>query len=68
MAGWKPIETAPRDGTQILVWDGTVFTCAEFRVLRNGRSGWEIGRSVDGQIAFIHGDISHWLPLPEPPR
>jgi len=75
-AGWQPIESAPRDGTSILMW-GIDYTEAE------------IGKCVD--IPITEGDVdstykafvwndgatswdsfcdmtpTHWQPLPEPP-
>ena len=63
--GWKPIETAPRDGTSILVFtDRGVFEATFV-------SYWEFA------VANYHGCLccsgrgdnpTHWMPLPEPPK
>lgn len=58
---WKPIKTAPKDGTEILVW----FDEAK----RHFILWW-----FDGDWRFIGGTItpvvppSYWMPLPEPPK
>jgi len=64
--GWQPIETAPRDGTQI--------TCGhdEKRWVRFGRflqNRWYYsGTSERSQYAQVEGDDpTHWQPLPPPP-
>ena len=68
MSEWQPIETAPMDGTDILV-------C----VTRNlPDDGWETIQWVDWQTKRVRwptyrdrDDIpfppTHWMPLPEPP-
>jgi hypothetical protein len=63
--GWQPIETAPKDGTDILV------------VHRENRSFLQIVAWEDGETVFkwcspdgpdYHENaFSHWMPLPEPP-
>jgi hypothetical protein len=67
---WQPIETAPKDGTQILVYvpDGRrekdrvqAGSCA--RNL-NKQDIWIIGN----QFGFDVGEPTHWRPLPAPPR
>lgn len=66
---WRPIETAPKNQTEVLVFapdeDPPVFT-AQFIT-----SGWS--RSVSGYykpIDEVYGDneirATHWMPLPEP--
>ena len=56
--GWQPIETAPRDGTDILTY------CQGARSVRY----W--GRGEDDEMAWlprIRGQFpTHWMPLPEP--
>lgn len=58
---WQPIETAPRDGSTILVW----FDKAE----RHFMLYW-----FNDSWCFIGGNIrpsydpSHWMPLPKPPK
>lgn len=61
---WRPIETAPRDGTFVLVW------CAEHACHYICR--WKEGRGSypDGMYDkdFGHVFATAWTPLPEPPR
>lgn len=63
MSEWRPIETAPKDGTLILLYpmngDGMISTgrwCEEYQNWPAGR-GW-----------FEQGEVSHWMPLPAPPN
>lgn len=72
---WQPIETAPRDGTVIDLWvtergyPGERITDCQWstRTLRGGaiREGWGWGPSDDPE--FVSGDVTHWMPPPEPP-
>jgi hypothetical protein len=66
---WRPIETAPKDGSQFLVTNGecvvmgTIVDANEelfvFDVTDHEAIGWGLkGRE----------NISHWMPLPEPPK
>lgn len=68
MTEWQPIETAPKDGTSILV-------CVTYNL---PEGGWETVQWVDWvrepYIFPIYRDRidipcppTHWQPLPEPP-
>jgi hypothetical protein len=56
--GWQPIETAPKDGTAILLCGAGV------------RLGFWNGRSWDdGDFFNDLGDaFTHWMPIPTPPE
>ena len=62
MTDWQPIDTAPRDDDDILLWDG-----------HSVKMGW---LDDDGKHKFItdfggpHNvvDATHWMSLPEPPK
>jgi len=83
VSDWQPIETAPRDGTPILLfWDeghldsrfvGYFDTEANEAPHRDNRSMypfgpfvWRISMADCGAVA--EELVTHWMPLPEPPK
>lgn len=60
--GWQPIETAPKDGTEILVYAPGFCQTAL----------WESYTFSEGWVNDSSGnwlnDPTHWMPLPEPPK
>lgn len=54
---WQPIGTAPKDGTDVLVWDFDAYAIASWCVSRG------VWVRADGEDAYP----THWAPLPEPP-
>jgi hypothetical protein len=63
MSDWKPIETAPKDGTRLLLW-----------VPKAGSTTGGFDPSWSGNCwvydnSRIKRDMepSHWMPIPEPP-
>jgi hypothetical protein len=70
MTDWQPIETAPKDGTSVLVygpWKG------EFSQLKHPHEIWRGHCHPVSKLWFISGtlefvDPTHWMPLPEPPK
>ena len=67
---WQPIETAPKDGTEILAWR---FYPVAIRWTGDENFPWEavqLGSSLPFmRNGFTENDTSltHWMPLPEPP-
>ena len=59
---WQPIETAPRDGTKFLAWDGDelliVWWCDGGRWISDNLQQFHPGE---------HENPTHWQPLPSPP-
>lgn len=74
MSEWRPIETAPKDGEWILVWCVSVATGEYAAVvywdyvdeLWHSREVFDGVKSVDD--IFSDDDLSHWMPIKEPPR
>jgi len=60
--GWQPIETAPKDGTFILV--AVPGEVAIHIMLVWWLDGW----CLDMTNTPIVGNPTHWMPLPEPPK
>lgn len=70
MEQWRPIETAPKDGTQFLA---AVYA----QNIKDRTAWWEIHiLCLDDETGHIHDDYergwdlvaySHWMPLPLPP-
>jgi hypothetical protein len=66
MSDWQPIETAPKDGSAILLWPGAKIWTDQM----TPAIGWYArGFGWTCSSAGASGDIAtHWMPLPEPPR
>ena len=58
---WQPIETAPRDGTTILVYEPGFFQTAAWEA-NEFKAGWT--NASGGWI----GDVTYWMPIPEAPQ
>ncbi|MBC6444640.1 MAG: DUF551 domain-containing protein [Alphaproteobacteria bacterium GM202ARS2] len=57
---WKPIDSAPKDGTRIIVW------CDAWNAPSSGcwyGSWWGVVYELG---AFVH-QPTHWQPMPDPP-
>ncbi len=57
---WKPIETAPKDGTRVLVWHQNWFAASTAQWYGDW---WGLVYEV-GPFAY---QPTHWMPLPAPP-
>ena len=81
MSAWKPIETAPKDRTEILVYAGdrvSEINGATFRTIGSHKiqiarwSGWGGGvwEPYSGHSGGLHpnDEPTHWMPLPEAPQ
>lgn len=73
MSLWQPIDTAPKDGTRILlayarldrnILIGKYFDREEFEFgkSKGKRQGWISETMIH---AFVDGDPTHWMPLPQ---
>ena len=58
MTEWQTIDTAPKDGTSILVNDGGNVIIAWWD------GGWYSGAYEPPQAT----EVTHWMPLPEAPK
>jgi len=57
MSDWQLIETAPRDGANILLAGGKVVL-----------EGWIFDDRIYGADGERIDNITHWMPLPPPPK
>lgn len=61
--GWQLIETAPKNYTVILVfWSGQV----EMARWNEEANQWQ--EHYCGDFAIGENEVTHWMPLPEPPK
>jgi hypothetical protein len=58
---WQPIETAPKDKSQMLLWDGEYVTLGSWCL----RGYWLPAEAND--FSGPGWEPSHWTPLPHPP-
>lgn len=70
MSEWRPIETAPKDGTEVIlrfvVRDGDTRPVEALNGWYDG-SWRRICYSTYSYRYFSLGDVTHWMPLPKPP-
>ena len=78
MSEWLPIETAPKDGTEVLVGVdiATVWIVRNARFVRG--EDWMEPESEDGWWAYCNSVSqemlegifapTHWMPMPDPPQ
>lgn len=71
---WQPMETAPKDGSEVLIWDRGAIRVARFEPLGWSQATaiafrWFIplgkGECSGGTFAV---DPTRWMPLPDPPK
>lgn len=74
MSNWKPIDSAPKDGTRILGASVIHYSLkqklkigGEVAVVRAYNDKW-YGISFVKENGFNLNGITHWMPLPEPPE
>jgi uncharacterized protein DUF551 len=79
MSEWQPIETAPKDGTAILVYGPELLreTNGNCAVVRWDASGyateqssikwWVVSDGKFGPYDLRGPSPTHWMPLPDPP-
>jgi hypothetical protein len=61
---WRPIDTAPRDGTPALLWYKGKTHVAAYWV----QGPWKAGMWCSETVGFGDGqNFTHWRPLPAPP-
>lgn len=70
---WQPIETAPRDGTEILIYLGSPWAAVEKAQWYEPWRNWQkenIDWSENPKEQFGIGSAipTHWMPLPAPPE
>lgn len=79
MSEWKTIETAPKDGTFIIIIgkdiDGNFWVLPEIAHWQeNLLDGNETGKHFSGWIEYCPEvkmrfcDVTHWIPIPKPPQ
>lgn len=78
MSDWQPIDTAPKDGTVILLAGGTWgddeladaprVMAARWYKTNRGNYCWNACEAEAGYSIFPYKNPTHWMPLPEPPE
>jgi hypothetical protein len=71
MKDWQPIETAPKDASQVLLWDGVAVSIG-YRCNGHTKPYHATVRGEDANWDDYGGDPilspTHWMPLPDPPK
>lgn len=70
-----PIESAPKDGTKVLLWCGGRWSGVEIGSFRtdlfdeDGEALWLLNDYNDFSVGYASTPLepTHWQPLPEPP-
>lgn len=72
MSDWQLIDSAPKDGSSILVSDGSSMAVAKWdEVSMGGREGWQVSFiNTDGMWTEFEefDNPTHWMSLPGLPK
>ena len=72
MSEWQPIETAPKDGTPIIVWGPDISCPCDGYYPRScwwsqeGHGVWVVRETANDATYLDPAALTHWQPLPEP--
>ena len=71
--GWRPIETAPLDGREMLIYLGTPWSRVEKARYYQPWNNWQVGIVPSDPVREEYYGIgvaipTHWMPLPDPPK
>jgi hypothetical protein len=58
-SGWRPIDSAPRDGTRVMMW-GAGWDAPQTHT-------WWNEANAEIELRHWHDPPTHWMPLPPPP-
>ena len=67
MSEWQPIEMAPRDGSEIVLYGPCRPRSSSGRYARDANVGWWADGYWNVRVGGEICDATHWLPLPPPP-
>lgn len=65
---WQDIDTAPKDGTEVLVWDRMVLRACWDDPWDSGNSSWHLGACLAFGDESTECNPTHWMPLPNAPE
>ncbi len=69
---WRPIETAPKDGTRVLLWDGAPYFARWSEECQHGqfemKPGWQIFECDDQFYSCAADAPTAWAPVPYGPK
>jgi hypothetical protein len=69
---WQPIETAPKDGTHILAYDGFIYKTSYSEAFGDWLAfddpdNWALGDAKFEAVLLGNFQPHYWMPLPNPP-
>ena len=68
LSEWQPIETAPKDGTDILVMTGETMHVVRWINIHGDFDYWAVDDNKHGPFTLRGKAPTHWIQLPEPPK
>ncbi len=75
--GWQPIETAPRDGTRVLIYQPNAprqnvmeaYWAMPYEDAPEEQCWWNTPDGISGRgYTILSEAVTHWQPLPPPPE
>jgi len=71
-SNWQPIETAPKDGTIILIYEPPYLDFPDavgvmYTVVWGASFGYHTWAEANGETYMTFDRSTHWMPLPAPP-